>query len=110
MCVTVEVAPHTVGRDQLINLCVYGMPLPPYIKEEERGGAGPLYGAPKGSPTPTGSRIPPFLVELGALPSSRSRREGKGKEKRRKEGAQPLPLVQFGLSLGGSATSSLSFP
>ena len=40
--------------------------------------------------------------ELGALPSSRSRRQGRGREKGRKEGAQPLPLVQFGLGLGGA--------
>ena len=63
---------------------------------------------PMRSPTPTRSRIPLFLVELGALPSSRSRREGKGKEKRRKEGAPPLPLVQFGLSIGGGAQPLLS--
>ena len=60
-----------------------------------------------GSPTPTGSRIPP-------LPSSRSRSQGKGEEKRRKEGAQPLPLVQFGLGLGGARAlpwaAPLSFP
>ena len=57
----------------------------------------------RGNPTPTGSRISPFLVELGALPCSRSRREGKGREKGRKEGVRPLPLVQFGLGLGGRA-------
>ena len=55
-----------------------------------------------GSPTPTGSRIPPFLVQLGVLPCSRSRRQGMGREKGRKEGVRPLPLVQFGLGLGGA--------
>ena len=55
--------------------------MPPYIKEWRRGGPALYYGAPEGSPTPTGSRIPPFLVELGVLPSSRSRREEKGREK-----------------------------
>ena len=76
----VEGAPHMAGRDQQINLCVYGVPLATYIKEW--------------SPTPTESRIPP-------LPSSRSRRQGRGRGKRRKEGAPPLPLVQFGLFIGG---------
>ena len=37
---------HTRLKDQLINLCVYGVPLATYIKEWRRGGAGPLYGAP----------------------------------------------------------------
>ena len=31
----------------------------------------------------------------------RGREKGRGREKRRKEGAPPLPLVQFGLGLGG---------
>ena len=51
---------------------------------------------------PPGVGLPPFLVQLGDLPCSRSRREGKGKDKRRKEGAPPLPLVKFGLSLRGA--------
>ena len=83
--------------------------MPPYIKEQGGRGGRPRRAHQGGSPTPTGSRIPPFLVELGALPSNRSRREGKGKEKRRKEGAPPLPLVQFRLSIGGRSLSSL-FP
>ena len=33
-------------RDQEINCCVFGVPLPPCIKEWRRGKAGPLYGAP----------------------------------------------------------------
>ena len=33
-----------------------------------------------------------------------------GKEKRRKEGAAPLPLVQFGLSLGGARSLPSLFP
>ena len=93
-----------------INLCIYGVPPAPVYKGVEEGEGRPRYGAPWRSPTPTGSRIPPFLVELGALPSSRSRREGKGKEKRRKEGAQPLPLVQFGLGLGGGARPASPSP
>ena len=65
-----------------------------------------------GSPTPTGSRIPPFLVQLGVLPCIRSRRQGRGREKGRKERVrhiiasrayfQHLPLVQFGLGLGAA--------
>ena len=35
---------------------------------------------------------------------------GKEREKRRKEGAQPLPLVQFGLGLGGAPNLSSLFP
>ena len=53
-----------------------------------------------GSPTPTGSRIPPFLVELGALPSIRSRREGKGREKEKEGRGRPPSLVQFGPAHG----------
>ena len=56
------------------------------------------------SPTPSGSRIPPFLVELEAFPSSRSRREGKGKEKRRKEGGvapPPSPIRTRGEGVRG---------
>ena len=58
---------------------------------------------------PPGVGLPPFLVQLGDLPCSRSRREGKGREKGRKEGVRPLPLVQFVLGLGGRSLSSL-FP
>ena len=72
------------STDQLV--CLWGASTPVYKGVEEGEGRPSLWRA-LGSPTPTGSRIPPFLVELGALPSSRSRREGKGKEKRRKEGA-----------------------
>ena len=93
----VEGAPHTAKRS-MINLCVYGVPPSPYIKEWRRGRAGSLLWRALGSPTPTGSRIPP-------LPSSRSRRQGRGRGKREeKEGGAPrLPLVQFGLVIGGRA-------
>ena len=80
-------------------MCLWGAPSP-YIKEWRRGRAGPLYGAPQGSPTSTGSRIPPFLVELGALPSSRSRRDGKGREKEKEGRGRPPSLVQFGPDQG----------
>jgi hypothetical protein len=66
-----------------------GCPLPPYIKEQG-GGRRPRRRARQGgSPTPTGSRTPPFLVGVG---------EGKGEGERRK-GAPPS-LVQFGLVQG----------
>ena len=59
------------------------------LEEGERVGP---YGAPWRSPTPTGSRIPPFqVVGVGG-----KEREGK---RRRKEGAPPS-LVQFGPAHG----------
>ena len=48
-------------NNQLV--CLWGAPSPVYKGVEDREGR-PLYGAPKGTPTPTGSRIPP----LGARP------------------------------------------
>ena len=74
------------------------------------GAAGQGRARQGGVPLPPGVGFPPFLVQLGDLPCSKSRREGKGREKGRKEGAQPLPLVQFELGLGGRPTSSLFFP
>ena len=74
----VEGAPHTAKI--MINVCVYGVPPPPYIKEWRRG-AGPLYGAPWGSP---------FQVVVGALPS-RSRRGRKEERGRKERGAGPPP-------------------
>ena len=104
-------APHTAKRSKGSIVVSMGCPPPPYINGVEGEGRPRGGGAPKGGiPSPSRSRIPLFLVELGALPSSRSRREGKGKGKIRKEGAQPLPLVQFGLGLGGRIASPLSFP
>ena len=62
-------------------MCLWGAPLPPYIKEQG-GGRRPRRRARQGgSPTPTGSRTPPFLVGVG---------EGKGEGERRK-GASPYP-------------------
>ena len=73
----------------MINCCVYGVPLPPYIKEQG-GGRRPRRRARQGgSPTPTGSRTPPFLVGVG---------KGKGEGERRK-GAPPS-LGQFRLVHG----------
>ena len=78
----------------MINLCVYGVPPPPYIKEWRRGRAGPLLWRALGSPTPTGSRIPPFhVVGVG---------EKEGGE-REKERGRPPYLVQFRLEGRGCA-------
>ena len=69
-------------RDQEINYCVFGVPPAPVYKGARRRQPAKGRGAPKGgSPTPTGSRTPPFLVGIG---------EGKGEEERGK-GAPPLP-------------------
>ena len=68
-----------------INLCVSGVPLPPYIKDQGGGAAG-LGEARQESPTPSGSRIPsspPILVGIGFA-------EG-GKEEREEEGG-PAPF------------------
>ena len=83
----VEGAPHTVGRDQLINLCVLGCPLPPHIKEGGRRRPA-LGGALQGSriPTPSRSRFPPFLVQLGE-----GGKEGEGRRKG-EGGRAPNPL------------------
>ena len=54
-------------------------------EKEQGGGRRPREDrrARRGSPTPTGSRTPPFLVGIG---------EGKGEGERRKGGAAPLSL------------------
>src|SRR4051812_441836 len=82
-------------KDQLVCLEV---PLPPYIKAQGGGGGRPRGGAP-GSPTPTGSRIPP-------KPSwNMIHRRGKERERERERGAPPPLLVQFGLEGRGRAAS-----
>ena len=69
-----------------------GCPPPPYIKEWRRGRAGPLLWRTLGSPTPTGSRIPPFhVVGVG---------EKEGEERRKERGGGPLPIR---IGLGGRA-------
>ena len=75
-------APHMAKRS-MINLCVLGCPLPPYIKEQ--GGGRPDLGARQGrrNPPPSRSRIPPFLLLLGGGRKG-ERGEGKG-------GAAPPP-------------------
>ena len=68
-----------------INLCVYGVPLPPYIKEQGEGAAGQEEGAPGGVLLPPGVGFPPFLVGIGFVKGERGEREGRG-------GAAPLSL------------------
>ena len=90
-----EGAPHT-AKDQLV--CLWGAPPPVYKGEEE--GAGQPHGArPKGSPTRTGSRIPPFPSGI--------RREGRGRKEEGKGGPAP---PQFGLGLGEGRPFFCSFP
>ena len=48
-----------------INPVSRGAPLPPYIKEPRGRGWPTKEGRAKGSPTPTGSRTPSFLVGVG---------------------------------------------
>ena len=98
----VEGAPHTAKRSEGSIVVSMGYPLPPYIKEWRRGGPALSMVRPRGVLLPSGVGFPLFLVQLGVLPSIRSRRQGKGREKGKKEGAPPLPLVQFGLGLGGA--------
>ena len=72
-----------MAKRSMINCCVSGVPLPPYIKEWRRGAA-KEGGAPKGgSPTPTGSRTPLFPI--------RSRRGKKEEGGRKERGDGPLP-------------------
>ena len=76
-------APHT-AKEKItwINLCVSGVPLPPYIKEPRGGAAGQEEGAPGGVLLPPGVGFPPFLVGIGF---------GRGKEEREKEGGRRPP-------------------
>ena len=78
-----------------INLCVSGVPLPPYIKEQG-GGRPALVGAPGGGVLLlVGVGLPSFLLLLGG---GKEGGEGEGKG-----GAAPPPLlVQFGPGGGGA--------
>ena len=103
----VEGAPHT-AKGSMINLCVLGCPLPPYIKEQGRRRPA-IGGARQGSriPTPSWSRFPPFLVQLGE--------GGKGGKRRRKgEGVRaPNPLSYLDWAWEGHVPPPgccLSFP
>ena len=69
-----------------INLCVYGCPLPPYIKEQGGGAAGQEEARQGGVLLLLGVGLPPFLVQLG---------EGEGRERGEKGkggGAAPPSL------------------
>ena len=82
----------------MINLCVLGCPLPPYIKEQGEGGR-PLGRAKEGGVL--------LLIGVGLpFPSPTRKREGEGKRGRGKEGPRPPPLVLFGLPLGGGRAPS----
>src|SRR3990170_3922097 len=95
----VEGAPHTAGKDQQINLCVYGVP-PDHVykgwREEEAGPhrARPKCGVLLGLPSP--SRIPP--------PTWNRKR---GREKEKEGRGRPLSLVQFGPVHGEGAQPPL---
>ena len=73
----VEGAPHTAKRS-MINLCLWGAPSPVYKGVEEGDGRPSLWRA-LGSPTPTGSRIPPFhVVGVGVRKGKKEEKEGGG--------------------------------
>ena len=79
-------------------------PLPPYMKEQGRRRPALGGGRTKGIPTPTGSRTPSFLVQLG---------EGgkEGKWRRKGEGGRaPNPLSNSDWAWEGRASPPGSFP
>ena len=91
--------PTRLRNDREDPLVSRGAPLPPYIKEQGGGGGRTRRGRAKGSPTPTGSRTPSFLVGVGE-----GGKRGRGG---RKSGPHPLSnsdqrgaarLLPFGLS------------
>ena len=71
----------------MINLCVLGCPLPPYIKEQGGGRPAPVGRARRRSPPPSRSRTPPFPIPT---------RRGNGSGRGRRKGGRPPLLVQFG--------------
>src|SRR3954468_6003238 len=56
---------HGYGTISRINLCVMGCPPAPVYKGARGRGGRPRRRRAKGSPTPTGSRTPSFLVGVG---------------------------------------------
>ena len=74
---------HRTRLKDQINCCVFGVPLPPYIKEQGGRGGRPGGGAPGGVLLPPGVGLPPFLVGLGE--------GGKEEEEKKERGAPPLP-------------------
>ena len=87
-----------------INFSLLGCPLAPVYKGAKGRGRPAKEGAPRGSPTPTGSRTPSFLVQLG------ERGERRGVEKEGRGGPRPKLLVQSALGLGGARATSWLLP
>ena len=83
----------------MINLCVLGCPLPPYIKDQGGRPAGPVGRTRRRSPPPRRSRTPLFPTPT---------RRGKGRGRRRRKGGHPPFLVQFGPE--GEGARGLSWP
>ena len=79
----VEGAPHTAKRS-MINCCVYGVPLPPYIKDQGEEAAGQGDARQEGVLLPLGVGLLLFLVGVGEG-------EGKGEEENERRGRPPLP-------------------
>ena len=91
-----------MAKRSMINCCVSGVPLPPYIKEQGEEAAGQGEARQGGVQLPLGVGLLLFLVGVG---------EGEGKGEEEKErGGRPLALNQFGLGLGGRAPHSPCFP
>ena len=88
---------HTWLRNQLV--CLWGAPSPIY-KDVEEGAAGLMGCAPRGEPTPSRSRIPPFLDLLGGG------RKERGRERER--GVAPPSPSPIWTPLGGATSSLLS--
>ena len=88
--------------DQLSIVVSLGCPLPLYIKEQGGRGGRPGRARQGGSPTPTGSRTPPFLEGAGE--------GGKEEVERRKGGRRPPLLVLFGLGGGARGPALATSP
>ena len=71
-------------RDQEINCCVYGVPLPPYIKEQGEEAAGQGEARQGGVLLPLGVGLLLFPVGVGEG-------EGKGEEEKERGVRPPLP-------------------
>ena len=101
----VEGAPHTAKRSQGSIVVSLGCPPAPVYKGAREEEAGPRRGAPGSRiPTPSWSRFPPFLVQLGE--------GGKGGKRERKgeRGRAPNPLSNSDWAWEGRAPPPGSFP
>src|SRR3954470_521843 len=83
-----------------------GCPPAPVYKGARGRGRPALFGRAKGSPTPTGSRIPPFLVQLGQGGKEGKRGRGEGRE----TGAAPQTPCPIRAGLGRGARHLLVLP